>query len=105
MSTKKVKVSYSGDNTLYMPAMEVPYPEPVRDVTRIVLNGFTTEGNSLSREFVPARKCDRVWYKPTRNYICSVCGAGMPKALDRHCYLNYCPHCGAKIEHDECVGK
>ena len=43
------------------------------------------------------RTCERVLYKPTGVLVCSECGAGMPKQLDKYCYLNYCPNCGAKV--------
>ena len=41
--------------------------------------------------------CRRVMYKPTNTLVCSECGAGMPKQLDRYCYLHYCPNCGRKV--------
>lgn len=41
--------------------------------------------------------CHRVMYKPTNTLVCSECGAGMPKQLDRYCYLHYCPNCGRKV--------
>lgn len=43
------------------------------------------------------RTCQRVFYKPTGVLVCSECGAGMTKALDRYCFLHYCPNCGAKV--------
>ena len=43
------------------------------------------------------RTCKRVLFKPTGVLVCSDCGAGMPKQLDKHCYLHYCPNCGAKV--------
>ena len=45
--------------------------------------------------------CHRVEYKPTRNLICSECGYGIPRALDRYAFVNYCPHCGARIVEEE----
>lgn len=41
--------------------------------------------------------CRRVLYKPTGVLVCSECGAGIPKQLDKYCYLHYCPNCGAKV--------
>ena len=43
------------------------------------------------------RTCERVLYKPTGVFVCSECGAGMPKQLDKYCYLNYCPNCGCRV--------
>ena len=43
------------------------------------------------------RTCHRVEYKLTGNLICSECGYGIPRALDRHAFVNYCPNCGARI--------
>ena len=48
------------------------------------------------------RECERVLYKPTKVLVCSECGAGMPKQLDKYCYLHYCPNCGAKVKVGEC---
>ena len=45
--------------------------------------------------------CHRVEYKPTRNLICSECGYGIPRALDRYAFVSYCPHCGARIVEEE----
>ena len=39
----------------------------------------------------------RVLFKPTRVLVCSECGAGMSKQLDKYCYLHYCPNCGARV--------
>lgn len=50
------------------------------------------------RRYVPERTCHRVEYKLTGNLICSECGYGIPRALDRYAFVNYCPHCGARIE-------
>lgn len=44
------------------------------------------------------RTCKRVLFEPTGVLVCSECGAGMPKQLDKHCYLHYCPNCGARVE-------
>lgn len=41
--------------------------------------------------------CRRVLYKPTGVLVCSECGAGIPKQLDKYCYLHYCPNCGRKV--------
>ena len=41
--------------------------------------------------------CRRVLYEPTGVLVCSECGCGIPKKLDKYCYLNYCPNCGRKI--------
>ena len=41
--------------------------------------------------------CKRVLYKPTNTLVCSECGAGMPKQLDKYCYLKFCPNCGRKV--------
>ena len=101
-----VTVGYGAkDNVMFVPAMMEPYPEPVRDVSKVVLNAFTTNGNADRRAFVPERTCERVWYGPTRNYVCSLCGAGLPKGADRYVYMNYCSHCGARITRDESKGQ
>lgn len=42
-------------------------------------------------------ECRRVLYKPTGVLVCSECGAGIPKQLDKYCYLRYCPNCGRKV--------
>ena len=44
------------------------------------------------------RTCKRVLFEPTGVLVCSECGAGMPKQLDKYCYLHYCPNCGARVE-------
>lgn len=53
--------------------------------------------------FFKERTCKRISYdgngKP--QLICSACGCGMGKAIDRHVYVNYCPACGAKVIKDE----
>ena len=41
--------------------------------------------------------CRRVLYRPTNVLVCSECGAGMPKQLDKYCFLHYCPKCGRKV--------
>lgn len=41
--------------------------------------------------------CRRVLYKPTGVLVCSECGAGIPKQLDKYCFLHYCPNCGRKV--------
>lgn len=41
--------------------------------------------------------CRRVLYKPTNVLVCSECGAGMPRQLDKYCYLHYCPNCGREV--------
>ena len=67
-------------------------------------NGHTLVGGCKTKaEAIAAwnaraeRTCERVLYKPTGVLVCSECGAGMPKQLDKYCYLNYCPNCGAKV--------
>ena len=45
-----------------------------------------------------AGTCRRVFYEPTGVYVCSECGRGLSKKLDKYCYLRYCPNCGRKIE-------
>ena len=47
------------------------------------------------------RTCKRVLFEPTGVLVCSECGAGMPKQLDKYCYLHYCPNCGARVERRE----
>ena len=47
------------------------------------------------------RTCKRVLFEPTGVLVCSECGAGMPKQLDKYCYLHYCPNCGAHVERRE----
>lgn len=44
-----------------------------------------------------AGTCKRVFYEPTGVYVCSECGCGLSKKLDKYCYLNYCPNCGRKV--------
>lgn len=48
--------------------------------------------------FERVRECERILYKPTKVLVCSECGAGIPKQLDKYCYLHYCPNCGAKVK-------
>ena len=55
------------------------------------------EGAVDDVRYVPERTCRRVEYRPTGNLICSECGYGIPRALDRHAFVIYCPHCGARI--------
>ena len=47
------------------------------------------------------RTCRRVEYKLTNNLICSECGYGIPRALDRYAFMNYCPHCGARVVEED----
>lgn len=42
--------------------------------------------------------CKRVFYEPTGVYVCSECGCGLSKKLDKYCYLRYCPNCGRAVE-------
>ena len=49
------------------------------------------------QNYIPERTCKRVLFKPTRVLVCSECGAGMSKQLDKYCYLHYCPNCGARV--------
>lgn len=57
---------------------------------------YNDQGESV--DYLPERTCQRVFWQSGRMLVCSECGAGMTKALDRYCFLNYCPNCGAKIE-------
>lgn len=41
--------------------------------------------------------CRRVLYKLTNVLVCSECGAGMPKQLDKYCLLHFCPNCGREV--------
>ena len=41
--------------------------------------------------------CKRVFYEPTGVYVCSKCGLGLSKKLDKYCFLRYCPNCGRKV--------
>lgn len=41
--------------------------------------------------------CKRVFYEPTGVYVCSECGRGLSKKLDKYCYLHFCPNCGRKV--------
>lgn len=45
-----------------------------------------------------AGTCKRVFYEPTGVYVCSECGRGLSKKLDKYCYLHYCPNCGRRVE-------
>lgn len=45
-----------------------------------------------------AGTCRRVFYEPTGVYVCSECGRGLSKKLDKYCYLHFCPNCGRRIE-------
>ena len=56
-----------------------------------------TEENMAKFGWVRERTCERILYKLTGVLVCSECGAGMPKQLDKYCYLHYCPNCGAKV--------
>lgn len=64
----------------------------------VTMSAFVTEAEAVAAWNARAeRTCERVFYKPTGVLVCSECGAGMPKQLDKYCYLNYCPNCGAKV--------
>lgn len=41
--------------------------------------------------------CRRVLFEPTKTLVCSECGCGMPKQLDKYCYLHFCPNCGREV--------
>ena len=102
MTTKKIKVAFVRD-LLEIPAMEVPYPEPLQDVSKIVYNGYTTSGTEGKRIFVPKAMCRPTSEPPVPKHQtgCSNCGCvwdwfyrmggfnGPP---------NYCPRCGAMNE-------
>ena len=63
---------------------------------------YTTEAEAIEAWNTRAeRTCKRVLFEPTGVLVCSECGAGMPKQLDKHCYLHYCPNCGARVERRE----
>lgn len=101
MTTKKIKVAFVRD-LLEIPAMEVPHPEPLQDVSTIVYNGFTSRGVDCTRIFVPMTTCHPTSKRPVPKHQtgCSSCGCvwdwfyvmggfnGPP---------NYCPRCGAKV--------
>ena len=100
MTAKKVKVAFVRD-LLEIPAMEVPYPEPLQDVSTIVYNGFTSRGVDCTRIFVPMTTCHPTskWPVPKHQTGCSNCGC----AWDWFYVMggfngppNYCPRCGAK---------
>ena len=57
--------------------------------------GFTPE-QAIAATLGPGT-CKRVFYEPTGVYVCSECGCGLSKKLDKYCYLHYCPNCGAKV--------
>lgn len=61
-------------------------------------NYYNTEAEAIEAWNSRAeRTCQRVFYKPTRVLVCSECGCGMSKQLDRYCFLYFCPNCGAKV--------
>lgn len=53
--------------------------------------------NDVPIRYVAERTCRRVLYKPTKVLVCSECGAGIPKQLDKYCFLRYCPNCGRRV--------
>lgn len=100
MTTKKIKVAFVRD-LLEIPAMEVPYPEPLQDVSAIVYNGFTTSGSDCSRTFVPMTTCHPTTppKRPEYSVECSNCACPWGYFYNVSCFMgppNYCPRCGAK---------
>lgn len=101
MTTKKVKVAFVRD-VMELPAMEVPYPEALQDVSAIIYNGFTTNGIEASRTFVPRSTCRSTTEPPVPKHStgCSNCGAVWDFFYNKLAYMgppNYCPKCGAKV--------
>ena len=62
---------------------------------RLALYGITPE--QAVEATLGKGTCRRVLYEPTGVLVCSECGAGIPKQLDKYCYLHYCPYCGRKV--------
>ena len=76
-------------------AWRFDYDEPFDQLGIVCLSGYTPEqaiDATLGRG-----TCRRVLYKPTGVLVCSECVAGMPRQLDKYCYLHYCPNCGARV--------
>lgn len=105
MTTKKVKVAFVRD-LLEIPAMEVPYPEPLQDVSKIVYNGFTSRGLDCTRIFVLETTCHPTSKRPVPKYQtgCSNCGCVWDWFYRQHDFMgppNYCPRCGAKVTEEK----
>lgn len=62
----------------------------------IVTSYYLTPEQAIA-ETLGRGTCHRVLYKPTNVLVCSECGAGMPKQLDKYCFLHYCPNCGKRV--------
>ena len=79
-----LRIDFKGEDTPWM------YPLALngREMERVTIDGV---------RFEPVRECEREYYKPTNMLVCSKCGCGMDKQLDKYCFLNYCPNCGAKV--------
>ena len=70
-----------------------------RDGDGEVVVPFVAEMHRLIEEAATlgAGTCKRVFYEPTGVYVCSECGRGLSKKLDKYCYLHYCPNCGRRV--------
>lgn len=110
MTRRKVTVKYV-NGMMYLPAEQVPPLAPVRDVSAIVLNGYTTSGIEGRRVFVPEVTTSLVEHRvgfgdPWPYHLrCTACGAvfgyfdcysttGERRALRMH----FCMRCGARVE-------
>ena len=63
----------------------------------VLTAGFINKWIEWFENMLRRGTCKRVFYEPTGVYVCSECGCGLSKKLDKYCYLHYCPNCGAKV--------
>lgn len=61
------------------------------------LNAYCVTPEQAIEATLGRGECRRVLYEPTGVLVCSECGAGIPKQLDKYCYLHYCPNCGRAV--------
>ena len=52
--------------------------------------------------FERAKECERIPYygNGKKQFVCSLCGCGIGKQIDKYVYVNHCPACGARITKD-----
>lgn len=81
----------------YTDELEAAFAEYDDGTTRFACStcGFTPEQAIAAT--LGAGTCKRVFYEPTGVYVCSECGRGLSKKLDKYCYLHYCPNCGRRV--------
>lgn len=109
MTRRKVEVEYV-NGRMFLPAEQVPPLSPVRDVSAIILNGYTTRGTEGKRVFVPEvtttlREFHRRITDPWPYHIkCTACGVVYDyfdcyttTGENRVLKMRYCMRCGARV--------